>query len=140
MQLTDQEVVCIRVLAKLFSDGKAIVTNEEALASLKAEGVELDEGAYVNMMRTMEHCGAIDNVRNLLRNRYARFRPTPAAAQMARELEARSEKKEDIVGQIYEATRRHRVLAWILITFFVIATVVTAVNQGVQLLKTIGWL
>ena len=72
---------------------------------------------------------------------YIGFAISPAAVRTAREidrLEKQAKEPRDIVSQVNEAARKHRLLAYCLIGFFVLTMVLHFVNQAIQLLKTLG--
>ncbi len=135
-QLNETEIECVRRLAKLFESGEPHWQDEN-----DCEQLGLTSSTYPQTIATMEHIGVIDSVSNLGGKPYTRFRVTPLAVQMVREWAAEEERKKevkDIVEMVKLTFRRHPFTAWAFIVFVVLGALITAANQLLSLLKSIG--
>lgn len=81
MKYSEDEIKCIRIIAKWFRENRGFVKREEAIKEF-----DLDDNKYETLIRMMEHNGIVEKVNSNMRNGYASsFRPSPHAEQLARE-------------------------------------------------------
>lgn len=139
--LTDQEKQCLRILSKLFSEGKDSVSNpRQALAE---EGLRLEYQEFRVVMERMDGIGALRTKQSALapEGQFILITISPKAVQLRRELErldAQPSEPRDIVAEIKDTAKGNRLLAWFIIGFIVLTALVTFLNQLWQLLERTG--
>ena len=137
--ISEQERKCLRVLAKLFGENRNFLRSP--LTELQKEGLEVDQPSLDVLLRMMETYGAIEKVSRTNAQEFRSFYITATAVQLVRDLdELEKQKPVDIVGQINEDVRRNRILAWVLITFFVLMAIATFINQTISIFQNLGWM
>jgi hypothetical protein len=137
----EREKECVRILAKLFEEGRTFLHNPwEPLA---AEGLEVDANSYPVLMDMMEECGAIGEPIHTSGGRFLAFKVLPAAVQVARAIVAKEKELAaplDLVEQMKFTSRQKPLIAWPLMALLAIVFLATAVNQIAGALKALGWI
>ena len=143
--VSESEKICIRILADHFVKGTLAIHGEKALNSLMADSLEIDETTFGVMMRIMEVYGVV-SIRATIadaKNTISVRSILPGSIQRVREIdehEKKADEGKDIVGQVNEKIRSNRVLASILIVFFVLMAVATFINQTISIFQNLGWM
>lgn len=117
--LTEQEKLCIRILAKRFEVGHDLVASSDG--EIMAE-LQIDRTALSVLLAKMEYYGVISD-----------GRITPAAVQSAREID--KGEQMDLVEWITYTVRRKPYIAWPFIVFTAIIYVATAITTVAGALK-----
>lgn len=141
VSLTENERECAMILAKIFQGGTETLISP--LAEMTSAGMKQNPDEFEASMRMMEHYQVIvEPIRSASgKCEYAII--TPRAVVFAREIEKETNKAgepRDIVAQVTEKARKHPVAAWAVILLIVATTILTFINQVLQLLKHIGWI
>jgi hypothetical protein len=140
VHIDSREQKCIQVLAELFGEGKTLLASD-ALQLLREKGCDLDEKTFPTVLSLLESYGAIGNVTHYAGG-LVTFHISPEAVQLSREIDAACKKAQepgDIVDQFKQTVRSNRIVAWLLIAFFVFVGLVTAVNQLLDVFKKLNW-
>ena len=145
--ISDDEKKCLRILAKLFQEGRAVLWSGSLLSMLnlhdvgerlRSEGLELSNpAAYAVMIRVMAGYGAIEEAKSepvilfgaepgSARRDTTTTIISAAVVQMARELdelEKRPEEPEDIVEQLRTSAKANPYIARAVFWFGIITAI-----------------
>lgn len=147
MKLNEQEKKCVRILAKVFLDGKLDIY--KPLALFQSEGLNVDEKTYEVLMRVMETIGAIgEKPLHAYNEPYYHIQVSAKAVSIARELDeldAMAKEPEDIVEKLTQTAKSNRTIGWIVFGFIIItaitvfaAAVLTIIDKVIDLQKKLG--
>ncbi len=134
--VSEMEKKLLRILAKMFDAGNNCLRTP--LADLQKEGLEVDQQSLDVLLRTMQHYGAIENISATNAQEFRLFYISAKASQLARELDEAERQPGDIVAQIKVAARSNKYIAWAIIVFLSLTTIVVLLNQTMDLLQKFG--
>ena len=146
--LNEAEIACVKKLAELFGKGEGRITSwvskdengNPVRHGLDNDVLGLPSYQRIVILQTMEGLGLIsDGELTSFKN----YRVTPKAVQLARAIEAKEKETReprDIVKETYDTVRGHRILAWVLIAFFVLTATATFINQTISTFQNLGWM
>lgn len=142
--ISDREKRCVRIFANWFNEA-AGERRRGPRELLKAEGLDLDWAEYEALMNVMQKLGLLKSVGHHIgdEGRFASFQIDASVVHVAREIDAierQSQEPRDIVGQINEQVRKHKVLAWFIIVLVVVTALLTLISQVLQILTLLGWI
>ena len=144
-RLNADEAACVKQLAERFERNQAVVTLSESTdrPGCYVDPLDLPAERREAILSLMEEMGVIVEVEHASEIRFFSYSIGPRALQLVRmiaEHETRKEEPRDIVENVKTTVRGHPILAWLIIGFLVLTTLVTFLNQLLQLLKTLGWM
>jgi hypothetical protein len=140
MRLTDIEVKCIEILARMFAEGRVDVSRIELQKIMQLSEVQMN-----SLLRMMHEFGAIERVMSgTLENEFALdFSPAPRAVELARGFEDQRQQKNippDIVDQIMRRFRTNPRTAIIIFIILALSLILSLLNQGCELIdRIINW-
>ena len=132
MRLSEDEVKCIRLFGKWFSENKSSVYQQ-----LVMDELSLSHDKYVTLIKRMEHIGAIKNFDSTIG--YAiDFTISPYVVELVREIDdqmTNQTAQPDIVDQIKQRVRKNPWTAWLIIIFIVLSLLLPFLNSLLELIS-----
>jgi hypothetical protein len=129
VQFTPREADVIKTIATWFEKNQRFISADFAMQELK-----LGRDEFEPFILRLERYGAVEDIRAADGYRVAFFTPAPSIIDLAHKIEeAASPPPPDIVEQLKIRVRQNPVTAWIIILAVVTTTLVTFVNQALEL-------